>query len=64
MSPKIFLLFFLDRRHRGAIRSVLLVITGWLVGNAVFSEADVRIFLILCMELGDFKGRKVTEQDF
>ena len=36
----------------------------WLVGNAVFSELALRIFLIFCMKLGDYKGRKVTEPDF
>ena len=36
----------------------------WLVGNAVFSETTLRIFLIFCMALGDYKGRKVTEPDF
>ena len=30
-----------------------------LVGNAVFSETAVMIFL-----LGEYKGRKVTEPDF
>ena len=37
---------------------------GWLVGNAVFSETALRIFLIFCMKLRDYKGRKVTEPDF
>ena len=37
---------------------------GWLVGNAVFSEMARRIFLIFCLKLGDYKGRKVTELDF
>ena len=46
------------------IRSVLLVIIGWLVGNAVFSKTAPRIFLIFCMKLGNYKGRKVTEPDF
>ena len=59
---------FLDRRQRGPIRSVLLVIidwlVGWLVGNAVFSEMALSIFLIFCMKLGYYKGRKVTEPDF
>ena len=59
---------FLDRRQSGSIRSVLLVIIGWmvglLVGNAVFSETPLRIFLIFCMKLGDYKGRIVTEPDF
>ena len=30
------------------------------MGNAVFSETAVRIFLIFCKKLGDYKGRKVT----
>ena len=37
---------------------------GWLVGNAAFSETALRIFLIFCMKLGDYKGRKATELDF
>ena len=60
--------FLLDRHQRGPIRSVLLVIigwlVGWLVGNAVFSETARTIFLIFCMKLGDYKDRKVTEPDF
>ena len=36
----------------------------WLVGNAVFSETSLRIFLIFCMKLGYYKGRKVTEPDY
>ena len=39
-------------------------LVGWLVGNAIFSETALRIFLIFCMKLGDYKGRKVTEPDF
>ena len=39
-------------------------LVGWLVGNAVFSETAPRIFLIFCMKLCDYKGRKVTEPDF
>ena len=58
----------LARRQRGPIRSVLLVIigglVGWLAGNAVFLEKSLRIFLIFCMKLGDYKGIKVTEPDF
>ena len=61
-------LSFLDRRHRGPVRSVLLVIigglVGWLVGNSVFSKTVLRAFLVFCMKLGDYKGRKVTELDF
>ena len=57
----------LDLRQRGPIRSVLLVIIGWLVvgwsiGNAVFSETALRVFLILCMNLGEYKSRKVTAE--
>ena len=62
----------LDRRQSGPIKSLLLVMVGWLVGwlvgglvdNAVFSETALSIFLIFCMKLGDYKGRKVTEPDF
>ena len=39
-------------------------LVGWLVGNAVFSETALRIFLIFCMNVGDYKSRKVTEPDF
>ena len=39
-------------------------LVDWLVGNAVFSETALRIFLIFCMKLRDYKGRKVTEPDF
>ena len=52
------ILTFLDRRQRGRIRSVLLVIdwlVRWLVGNAVYS---VRIFLNFSMKVGNYKGRK------
>ena len=40
------------------------VVNIWLVGNAVFSETALMIFLIFCMKLGDYKGKKVTESDF
>ena len=70
-SSSQFISEFLDWRQPGPIRLVLLVIIGWLVGlfgwlvgNAVFSETAVRIFLILYMKLGNYKGRKVTESDF
>ena len=39
-------------------------LVDWLVGNAVFLETALSIFLIFCMKLGDYKGRKVTEPDF
>ena len=34
---------------------------NWLVGKAVFSETARTIFLIFCVKLGDYKGRKVAE---
>ena len=34
-----------------------------LVGNTVFLETTLRIFLIFYIKLGDYKGRKVTEPD-
>ena len=46
----------------GAVGNNWLV--AWLVGNAVFSETALRIFLIFCMKLEDYKGRKITEADF
>ena len=39
-------------------------LVSWLVGNAGFSETTLRIFLIFCMKLRDYKDRKVTEPDF
>ena len=39
-------------------------LVGWLVGNAVYSETALKIFLIFWVKLGDYKGRKVTELDF
>ena len=38
-------------------------LVGWLVGNAVFLEKALRVFLIFCMKLGDYKGRKVAEPE-
>ena len=32
---------------------------NWLVGNALFSETALRILLIFCVKLGDYKVRKV-----
>ena len=47
---------------------MLLVIIGRLVGrllgNVVFSDMAVKTFLIFCMKLRDYKGRKVGEPDF
>ena len=39
-------------------------LVGWLVGNAFFSETAPRIFLIFCMKLGDYEGKKVIEPHF
>ena len=36
-------------------------LVAWFVGNTVFSETALRIFLIFCLKLGDYKGRKLTE---
>ena len=43
-------------------RSYKISVVGdnWLVGNAVFSEIALRIFLIFCIKLGNYKDRKVT----
>ena len=46
-----------------AQNQTLWYLVGWLVGNAVFSEMALSIFLIFCMKLGGYKGRKVTEPD-
>ena len=35
-----------------------------MVDNAVFSETALKIFLIFCIKLGDYKGRRVTDPDF
>ena len=35
-----------------------------MAGNADFSKTALRVFLIFCMKLGDYKGRKVSEPDF
>ena len=48
-------------------RKGLQISIGWLIGSlvddTVFSETALRIFLIFCMKLGDYKGRKVAEPD-
>ena len=59
---------FLNRCQPDPIKSVLLVMFGWLVGllvgNAFFSETAGRTFLIFFLKLRDYKGRKVTGSDF
>ena len=61
-------LSFLNRCQPDPIKSVLLVMFGWLVGllvgNAFFSETAGRTFLIFFLKLRDYKGRKVTGSDF
>ena len=49
-----------------SVRSYKISVVGnsCLVGNAVFSETALMIFLIFCIKLGDYNGRKVTELDF
>ena len=51
---------------QASARSYKIGVVGnnWLVGNAVFSEMALRIFLIFGIKLRDYKGRKVTEPDF
>ena len=45
-------------------KSDTLIFGCWLVGKTVFSETALRIFLIFCIKLRDYKDRKVTEPDF
>ena len=52
--------YFLVGRASARSNKIGVVGNNWLVGNAVFSETALRIFLIFCMKLGDYKGRKVT----
>ena len=55
---------FLDWRQPGSIRSMLLVTFGWLVGNAVFSETAVRIFLIFLHEVRGLQRQKSDRTGF
>ena len=57
------MLFFVRPVSARSYKIGELEIIDWLVGNAVFSETALRIFLIYCMKLGDYKGRKVTEPE-
>ena len=63
MYESMYEILLFDQRLPGPIRLVLLVI-GWLVGNAVFSETALTKFLIFCIKLGEYIGGKVTEPDF
>ena len=42
------------------LQKCLQLSVGWLLGSTILSETDLRILLILCMKLGDYKGRKIT----
>ena len=55
---------FLDWHQPGPIRSMLLVTFGWLVGNAVFSETAVRIFLIFLHEVRGLQRQKSDRTGF
>ena len=63
MYESMYEILLLDQRLPGPIRLVLLV-TGWLVVNAVFLETALRNFLIFCIKLGEYIDGKVTEPDF
>ena len=63
-EPDFWKRFLIWRYLRKGLQISIVWLVGWLVGNAVFSEMALRIFLIFCMNLGDYKGRKVTEPDF
>ena len=62
--PKNMSLYILIGPASAGCYKIGVVGSNWLVGNAVFSETAVRIFLIFCIKLGNYKGRKVTEPDF
>ena len=57
LSDNMKLFAMLDWHQSGPIKWVLLVITGSLVGNAVFSEMALRIFLNFSMK-GTIKVEK------
>ena len=61
----LFVWFFLFFVGPASARSYKIGVVGnnWLVGNTVFSETALRTFLIFLHEVGDYKGRKVTEPD-
>ena len=60
---KILIWWYLQKHLQISPKSDTLIF-DWLVGNAVSSKTALRIFLIFCMKLGNYKGRKVTEPHF
>ena len=64
VSKKLLIWRYSRKRLQINPKSDTLIFGWWLVGNAVISETALRIFLIFCMRLGDYKGRKVTGLDF
>ena len=70
MNDYLFSVYYIAKWMRifgpASTRSYKVGVVGnnWLVGNAVFSETALTIFLIFCMKSGDYKGRKVAEPDF
>ena len=58
----------MDGRQPGPIKSVLLVIIGWLfgwlVGNAVFSETTLRIFLIFWISQLGIEEKKIEKNSW
>ena len=70
MNDYLFSVYYIAKWMRifgpASTRSYKVGVVGnnWLVGNAVFSEKALTIFLIFCMKSGDYKGRKVTEPEF
>ena len=63
-GPDFWKKFLIWRYSWKGLQISIVWLVGWLVGNTVFSEMALRIFLIFCMKLGDYKGRNVTEPDF
>ena len=61
--PKFWLL---GRRQSGPVKSVLLVIIGWLVGwqRSFLRNGSVDFSRVFWLKLGDDKSRKFTEPDF
>ena len=65
-APKSFKMYDLMFIGLVSARSCEIGVVGynWLVGWLVTQFSQKSIFLIFCMKLGDYKGRKVTERAF